>query len=110
MPYRTENWKRYGTVTVSRNAKGQFVSWQRVSAPSYMPFFGKQISMYGHASNGVGRRYDFHGSGRELCRAIALAHKIVPKRKFVKVSAREFLAHPYRYGERGNWIDRKVES
>jgi hypothetical protein len=110
MPYRTENWKRYGTVTVSRNAKGQFVSWKRVSLISYIPSFGKEISIYGHASNGVGRRYDFYGNGEALRRAVTLAHRIVPKRRFVRVSAREFLTHPYRYGERGYWIDREVES
>lgn len=110
MSYRTENWKRYGRVTVTRNAKGQFVSWKRISYPSYTPSFGKQISMYGHASNGIGRRYDFNGSGRELQRAIILALQIVPKERFVRVSARDFIAHPYLYGEKGYWIDRKVES
>jgi hypothetical protein len=110
----TEYWKRYGRVSVSRNAKGQFVKWQRVPTPrSYrlsFGFFGKQVSVYGHASHGVGERYDFHGSGRELYRAIFLAHRIVPKHRFVRVSASEFLAHPFRYGERGYWVDREVES
>jgi hypothetical protein len=72
--------------------------------------FGKQVSVYGRCSNGVGERYDFHGSGRDLYRAIILAHKIVPKRRFVRVSARDFLANPFRYGERGYWVDREVAS
>ena len=114
MPYRTENWKRYGRVSVSRNAKGQFVKWQRVPTMrmhrTSFGFFGKQVSVYGHCSNGVGERYDFHGSGRDIYRAIFLAHRIVPKRRFVRVSAREFLANPFRYGERGYWVDRAVES
>jgi hypothetical protein len=113
----TEYWKRYGRVAVTRNAKGQFVKWQRVPTPR-MPrgyrtsfgFFGKQVSVYGHCSNGVGERYDFHGTGKDLYRAIHLAHRIVPKRRFVRVSASEFLANPYRYGARGFWIDRAVES
>ena len=113
MPHRTENWKRYGRVTVSRNAKGQFVKWHRIFiSRSYFGFgfYGKQVSVYGYCSNEVGQRYDFHGTGRDLYRAIILAHRIVPKRRFVRVSAREFLANPFRYGERGYWIDRKVES
>ena len=118
MPYRTENWKRYGRVAVTRNAKGQFVKWRpvpkpRISTPrSYFGFgfYGKQVSVYGHCSNGVGERYDFSGTGRELYRAIFLAHRIVPKQRFVRVSASEFLANPFRYGERGYWVDREVES
>ena len=116
MPRRTEHWKRDGRVAVSRNAKGQFVKWQRAPTPRRhrahfgYGFFGKQVSVYGHCSNGVGERYDFSGTGRELYRAISLAHRIVPKRRFVRVSASEFLANPYRYGERGYWIDRAVES
>ena len=108
-----ENWKRYGRVIVHRNEKGQFVKWQRFSAPkSYasMGFFGKQVSIYGFCSNGVGRRYDFHGTGRELYEAIILALRIVPKKRFVRVSARGFLANPFLYGERGFWIDREIES
>ena len=108
--YRTENWKRYGRVVVTRNEKGQFVKWRRVSYPSYTSVFGKEISVYGHASNGFGRRYDFSGNGRDLCKAVALAYHIIPKQPFVRVSAREFLANPYKYGEKGHWIDRKVES
>ena len=111
MPYRTENWKRYGKVAVSRNAKGQFVKWERISTPrSYFGFSGKQVSVYGHCSNGIGQRYDFYGSGRDLYRAIVLAHEIVPRRRFVRVSAREFLANPYRYGESGYCTDIEVES
>jgi len=110
MPSRTENWKGIGTVTVTRNSKGQFVSWERFTFPSYVPSYGKQISVYGHASNGVGRRYDFFGSGKDLQRAVICALKIVPKRPFVKVSARDFVRNPYKYGERGHWVDRKVES
>jgi hypothetical protein len=109
----TEYWKRYGRVSVSRNAKGQFVKWRRTPTPrSYFGygFFGKQVSVYGHCSNGIGQRYDFNGSGRDLYRAIVLAHEIVPKRRFVRAPASEFLANPYRYGEEGYWIDREVES
>ena len=109
----TEYWKRYGRVAVTRNAKGQFVKWQRVSIPrSFLGFgfYGKQVSVYGQCSNGIGQRYDFHGTGRELQRAITLAHRIVPKRRFVRISARDFLANPFRYGERGYWIDRDVKS
>lgn len=80
-------------------------------ASAFITSFGKTISLYGHASNGVGRRYDFYGgSGKDLQRAVILAHRIVPKQRFVRISVKEFLDHPYRYGERGYWIDREVKS
>jgi hypothetical protein len=110
----TEYWKRYGRVTVTRNTKGQFVKWRPAPKPRmsrmHFGFYGKQVSVYGHCSNGVGQRYDFHGTGRDLYKAIHLAHRIVPKRRFVRVSARDFLANPFQYGERGHWVDREVES
>jgi hypothetical protein len=114
MRYQTESWGKRGQVKVARDTKGRFVSWQRItieSRRSYaVEYSGKQVSVYGQASNGVGQRYDFYGSGRELYRAIYLAHRIVPKERFVSVSAREFLSRPYRYGEKGYWIDREIES
>ncbi len=114
MPYRTENWGKRGQVKVTRDANGRFVSWQRIVIQPHRSFAGeyggKQVSVYGQASNRVGERYDFYGSGRELYRAVYLAHRIVPKERFVSVSAREFLSRPYRYGERGYWIEREIES
>ena len=54
-------------------------------------------------------RYEFHGTGRELYRAIVKAHHFVPK-EFVGVSAREFAQHPEEYGYEGEWLDIDVES
>lgn len=54
-------------------------------------------------------RYEFHGSGKDLYKAVVKALRIVPK-KFVDVSAEEFLRHPERYGSEGEWVDREVES
>jgi len=54
-------------------------------------------------------RYEFHGKGRDLYRAVVKAHQLMPRR-FVDVSAERFLKHPERYGIEGSWIDREVES
>lgn len=54
-------------------------------------------------------RYEFHGKGKDLYKAVVLAHKFVPK-DFVTVPAEEFVRHPERYGFEGEWIEREVES
>lgn len=54
-------------------------------------------------------RYEFHGRGRALYKAVVKAHRLMPK-GFVDVSAEEYLKHPERYGSEGSWIDREVES
>jgi len=54
-------------------------------------------------------RYEFHGKGKDLYKAVIKAHEIMPK-GFVDVSAEEFLKHPEKYGFEGEWIDREVES
>jgi hypothetical protein len=54
-------------------------------------------------------RYEFHGKGKDLYKAIVKAHRIMPK-GFVTVSAEKFLERPEKYGFAGNWIDRQVES
>jgi len=54
-------------------------------------------------------RYEFHGKGKDLYRAIVKAHKFMPK-GYVTVSAEKFLEHPDRYGFEGEWIEREVES
>lgn len=54
-------------------------------------------------------RYEFHGKGRDLYKAVVKAHHFMPK-GFVDVSATEFLERPERYGFEGEWVDREVES
>jgi len=54
-------------------------------------------------------RYEFHGTGRDLLRAIILALRVMPN-GYVDISAKEFLAHPYKYGTEGFWIDGEVVS
>jgi len=54
-------------------------------------------------------RYEFHGKGRDLYKAVVKAHRIVPKR-FVDVEADKFLKNPEKYGFEGSWIDKEVES
>lgn len=54
-------------------------------------------------------RFDFHGSGRDLERTVAVGLRRVPI-GYVDVSAREFLEHPEKYSTRGEWIEYSVES
>ena len=54
-------------------------------------------------------RYEFEGKGKDLYRAIILAHRYVPK-AFVEVSAKEFLKDPERFGYEGEWVEPHVES
>jgi len=54
-------------------------------------------------------RYEFHGRGRDLYKAVMEAHQTMPK-GYVDVSAEEFLEHPEEYGTPGAWIKREVES
>jgi hypothetical protein len=54
-------------------------------------------------------RYEFHGKGRDLYKAVILAQRYMPK-GFVDVAAEKFLEYPERYGVEGHWIEREVES
>ncbi|MDH5481478.1 MAG: hypothetical protein OEY22_01165 [Candidatus Bathyarchaeota archaeon] len=54
-------------------------------------------------------RYEFHGKGKNLYKAVVKAHTFVP-RGFVDVSAEKFVGHPEKYGLEGEWIDKEVES
>ena len=54
-------------------------------------------------------RYEFHGSGKDLFRAVAEAQKTMPK-GYVDVSAKEFLEHPEKYGVEGTWTEESIES
>jgi hypothetical protein len=54
-------------------------------------------------------RFEFHGKGKDLYKAVVKAHQIVPK-GFIDVSAEKFLEQPEKYGFEGEWIESKVES
>ena len=54
-------------------------------------------------------RYEFHGKGKDLYKAIIQALSVMPN-GYVDVSAREFLDEPEKYGTRGFWIDKEVVS
>jgi hypothetical protein len=120
---KTENWKNRGEVIVQRDEKGRFVRWRKPKPMHHresrfmgMSFIeGKSVAIYGYASIDGGRRsrrFEFIGSGRDLYRAIRVAHHVVPsnRNRFVTVSAREFLRAPYRYGVEGGWVDKEIES
>jgi len=54
-------------------------------------------------------RYEFHGTGRDLYKAVRKAHRVMPD-GYVDVSAEKFLENPHRYGSEGSWIDKEMES
>ena len=54
-------------------------------------------------------RYEFTGKGKDLYKAVAKAHKIMP-RGYIDVPAEKFLEKPEEYGIEGEWIDRELES
>jgi len=53
-------------------------------------------------------RYEFHGEGKDLYKAVVKAHRFMPK-GFITVDAEEFLEHPEEYGLEGEWVEREVE-
>ena len=54
-------------------------------------------------------RYEFHGSGKDLYKAVVKAKKIVPK-GYIDIPAKDFLKNPRRYGEKGTWIESDIDS
>ena len=54
-------------------------------------------------------RYEFYGRGRDLSRAVRLAHQYMPK-GYIEVEARDFIENPEKYGVPGRWIWCEVES
>lgn len=50
-------------------------------------------------------RFDFEGTRRQLARARSLVDKrgLVPKQRFVRVTAQQFLDNPAHYARRGVW-------
>jgi hypothetical protein len=54
-------------------------------------------------------RFEFHGKGKDLYKAVVKAHHYIPK-GFVHVSAEKFLENPEKYGYEGEWIEKEIES
>ena len=54
-------------------------------------------------------RYEFHGKGKDLYKAIVKAHQKMPK-GFVDIPAEKFLKNPEKYGVEGSWVDIDIDS
>lgn len=54
-------------------------------------------------------RYEFTGTGKELMRAVIEARRRVPF-DYIEVEAKEFVEHPEKYGEPGEWVEWRVVS
>jgi hypothetical protein len=110
MVRRSETWKKYGQVEVTRDEKRRFIHWQKILPVAK----GKAVAVYGTFITQDGkdsRRYEFYdGTGRETYQSVLLAHEYPPKRRFVSVSAKKFLANPFKYATKGYWIDFEVAS
>ena len=50
-------------------------------------------------------RYEFHGKGKLLMKAVKIALRLMPK-GYITVSAEEFLRKPYEYGFDGEWVEK----
>jgi hypothetical protein len=93
---------------------------RRVTPKARRPVYsGKRIAVYRSARTRrhprpYSARFEFYGIGQDLAKAIRLALSgVVPRFEdpYVACSARAFLSDPYRFGERGEWVDRpKIES
>jgi hypothetical protein len=114
MPTKVETWKGKGEFSVTRDALGRFVRWEKVVVREYYPSYGKAVAMYGYSVTPEGRasrRFEFYGgSGRDLYQCIAYAVNHPPRGRFQCISVSEFLANPSDYSTRGYWIDKQVES
>jgi hypothetical protein len=111
--HRTETWKGKRRIRVTRNRKGQFVTWHKVrhytrgktakqrwattartrkrtsrarTAPS---FGGKGVAVW--KGN---KRIQMSGSGRDLYNAMKYASKHPPKEDYLDITAEEVLHHP----------------
>jgi hypothetical protein len=54
-------------------------------------------------------RFEFEGKGRDLYKAVIVAHHVIPK-GYVKVDAEKFLENPEDYSSEGVWIKKEIES
>jgi len=103
--------------------------YRRRRPPTRKPAFrGKTVAVYRPATTqryrkiarkakaplSYSARFEFYGNGKDLGKAVGLALSgIVPRfeNPFVKCSARAFLLNPFKYGERGEWVDKpNIES
>jgi len=103
--------------------------YRRVTPRARRPVYsGKHIAVYRYATTSRYRvvakklglpkaysaRFEFYGNGKDLAKAVHLALTgIVPRweKPHVECSARAFLTNPYKYGEKGMWVDKpNIES
>jgi hypothetical protein len=94
----------YGTVKARVPVRQRF--WKRRSDGVRQRYWKKTERT---KKTEMSARYEFHGKGKDLYKAVMKAHEVVPK-GFVDVSAEEFLKNPERYGSEGSWIDKEIES
>lgn len=94
----------YGSYEAKVPVKQRY--WKRRRDGIKQRYWKKTKRMKKAAMSG---RYEFHGKGKDLYKAVVKAHQLMP-RGFVDVSAEEFLENPERYGFEGSWIAREVGS
>jgi len=102
---------------------------RRVTPKARKPVYsGKHIAVYRYATTWrykkiakkleipktYSARFEFYGNGRELAQAVRLSLSgIVPRWEdpFVECHAKDFLSDPYKFGEKGFWVDKpNIES
>ena len=103
----------YGTYEAKIPVRQRYWKWiyHRKGSKAGQKWYKRRVWKKTTRTNKVvmSGRYEFHGKGRDLYRAIMKALTIVPK-GYIIVSAEKFLSRPMKYGYEGKWIDREVES
>lgn len=105
---RREKWTERARITAIPQPK-QVAVYGYATTPRY-----REIAKELEASNAYSARFEFHGRGKDIGDAVRLAYKgiglygIVPRfeEPFVNCRASAFLNNPYRFGERGKWVDK----
>lgn len=103
----------YGAYVTTEPVRQRYWKWvyHRTGAKAGEKWYKRRVWRTTKAMKKVVKkgRYEFHGSGKDLLRAVREAHRIMPD-GYVDVSAEEFLEHPEDYGVEGTWIESSVES
>lgn len=94
----------YGSYEANVPIRQRF--WKRRKDGIHQRYWKKTKRIKTEVKSG---RYEFHGKGKDLFKAVVKAHQIMPK-GFIDISAEKFLEEPKRYGYEGEWIEREVES
>jgi len=103
----------YGTFVTYEPVRQRYWKWiyHRTGPEAGERWYKRRVWKTTKAKKKVEKtgRYEFHGKGGDLYRAVIEAKHRIPK-GHVEVSAEEFLEAPERYGDEGYWVESRVVS